>query len=137
MFYFKALVTKNKDIKKELLQCYGIGELSVKKTYSQLGLNKQFSKKSYIYLNEKWKDLQSKEDNLEYLDKYIYKYLSKKELTHLDRCVSSNNYKGLRHLQNLPLRGQRTHTNRKTQRAMSAIRQKKLWTHVNNTRRKN
>jgi hypothetical protein len=53
MFYFKALVTKNKDIKKELLQCYGIGELSVKKTYSKLGLNKQFSKKSYIYLNEK------------------------------------------------------------------------------------
>lgn len=48
--------------------------------------------------------------------------LRKRESSHINRLMSIKSYRGFRHLFNLPVHGQRTHSNAKTQRRISSHR---------------
>lgn len=48
--------------------------------------------------------------------------LKKKEFEFLRKLYNNSSYRGLRHKRNLPVRGQRTHTNARTQKKLAKLR---------------
>lgn len=48
--------------------------------------------------------------------------LKKKQFEFLQKLYNNSSYRGLRHKRNLPVRGQRTHTNARTQKKLAKIR---------------
>jgi ribosomal protein S13 len=52
----------------------------------------------------------------------IENQLKKKQFEYLNILYKNNSYRGLRHKRNLPVRGQRTHTNAQTQKKIAKFR---------------
>lgn len=129
MAYFSDIIKKKKEkLNKVLKKNYGFGNMSIMSMYAHLGLNKNFNNKQSRMLTNKWfKRFDEKHEYLiNKLDKVINKKLITHELLSIKAYLYEESYKGFRHLNNLPLRGQRTHTNRKTQRQLSLQRHLKL-----------
>jgi small subunit ribosomal protein S13 len=128
MSYFFEIIKKNLELKKELKKIYGVGKLASLRIYAELGLSKNFSAKQYNNLNSKWykKYMDLDEQIFGNLDKLLNKTLMTHELFALRARVDDKSYKGVRHTNNLPVRGQRTHTNRKTQRFLTVQRHQNL-----------
>ena len=98
------------------------------------GLNKTRSKKLCeklnFDLNLRIKDLREKDLQLisDILRKETFKVgaeLRQEEKIQLKRLLDNGCFRGYRHRLKLPVRGQRTHTNSKTQRKLGGIRLKK------------
>jgi len=99
----------------ELTKIYGIGLNESKKICSTLG----FQSKAYF------KDL--KKSQILKLRKYIEKnievgsILKRNKQNQIKSLIQIRSYRGFRHKNKLPCRGQRTSTNAKTQRRISKI----------------
>jgi small subunit ribosomal protein S13 len=115
IIYDKQL-NNNKSLNKELNKIYGLSDLRISKIVAKLGffnnmtvnqsvnhLKKNFIQTIYDIINKRLK--LSVEARLRYINTVNSKKL--KEL---------GNYKTIRHIQCLPVNGQRTHSNAKTQK---------------------
>ena len=110
---FGINIDSNKKIPSALKSVYGIGDIRVNEVCSYMGINKKL----------KLNDLS--EAQISKMCRYIEQnYLIESELRKnqnydIKRLLDIKSYRGLRHASGLPLRGQRTHTNAKTQKMLS------------------
>lgn len=101
---------RNKRMEVALTYIYGLGRASARKILAEAGVN--VNKKS---------DALSDEDvvKLRQIIDSGYKVegdLRREVATHIKRLMDIGSYRGLRHRRNLPVRGQRTHTNARTRK---------------------
>jgi len=120
MFILKTELNENKKIKTELRKIYGLNFFLIQKICQDLGLN-------HLSL---LKNLQSK--HLGLINNWVTKnnILLNEDLKKLSTDSKKNLifikcYKGFRHEEGLPVRGQRTRTNSKTQKRLNGVFSKK------------
>lgn len=119
MFLLKNELNENKNIRSELKKIYGLNFFLIQKLSDDLGLNlysllKDLNLKHLSLINH-W----ITENNLLINDDLKkFNYDNKKKLIRI-KC-----YKGFRHEENLPVRGQRTQTNARTQKRLSGFLEK-------------
>ena len=110
MLYILGIpLANNKPIRIALNSIYGIGPKSSEKICKKLNFNSKF------YVN------QLTDHQINILIKEIKNYLfgidlKKKIQNNIQKLIQINCYKGFRHTYGLPVRGQRTHSNGKTQK---------------------
>ena len=109
LYLFESEFPKNKSIFISFLQVFGIGKFNSILICKQLGFS----------VNLKTKNLSKEQINkiikiFEFLNLQITSDLKKLKALVLKKQILIRCYKGLRKLKGLPVRGQRTHTNRKT-----------------------
>ena len=113
MFLLKTNIPLTNKLRTGLKKIYGFNDFFIYKMCKEIGLNPSLSfknlKKSQIGLLLKWVN----ENNL-----LINDELKKNQLDNKNRLITIKSYRGLRHKNGLPTRGQRTHTNRKPQRRL-------------------
>ncbi|RMF58992.1 MAG: 30S ribosomal protein S13 [Calditrichaeota bacterium] len=101
---------KEKRVEIGLTYIYGIGVTSAKKILAQAGVNP----------DTRVKDLTSEEvskiRNIITKDYKVEGALRTEVTMNIKRLMDIGCYRGLRHRRNLPVRGQRTHTNARTRR---------------------
>jgi small subunit ribosomal protein S13 len=103
----KNLKDTNK-LKQELKQIFGIGIWKSNQICAILGLNPN------IRVNEISLQNIDQLSNLININHYTGSELQKLTKEDVARLIRIGTYKGFRHIQKLPVRGQRTHTNAKT-----------------------
>ena len=113
LYLFETEFPKNKSIFISLVRIYGIGKFNSILICKQLGFS----------INFKNKNLSKEQTNqiikiLEYLNLKISSDLKKYKTLILKEQILIKCYKGLRKLKGLPVRGQRTHTNCKTNKRL-------------------
>jgi small subunit ribosomal protein S13 len=103
----KNLKDTNK-LKQELTKILGVGIWKSKQICAILGLNPN------IRVNEISLQNIDQLNNLININHYTGSELQKLTKEDVARLIRIGTYKGFRHIQKLPVRGQRTHTNAKT-----------------------
>jgi small subunit ribosomal protein S13 len=108
LIIFGVKLNKDKKIVYALPQLYGIGIALAKKICNELSFApeltiKQLTAKQQFEIAKKIKEEFRVEENLKEIVK-----------NNVQRYIASGSVKGYRHKHNLPVRGQRTHTNAKT-----------------------
>lgn len=116
MFFLKTELNEKKKIKTEFKKIYGLNSFFIEKLCKDIGLNElslvEDLSRFHLGLIEQW--ILSK--NL-LLNDELRKYnLDKKEGLVAIKC-----YRGLRNAEGLPVRGQRTKSNAKTQKRLSGF----------------
>ena len=107
---FGVDLPREKRIEIGLTYIYGIGNTTAKKIIAETGVNPDI----------RVKDIS--EDDLQKIREYIDKNLTVEGDLHrevsqnIKRLMEIGCYRGLRHRQGLPVRGQRTHTNARTRK---------------------
>jgi len=125
LFIFDNIISEKKQIDFAMLDCYGIGKMSRIRFLARLGYNFG-SKKSFL-----------QRKSLKKVEYFVYLIFEKKiirtkvgyglklfVLDRLNKIKKSKTTKGLRHLQFLPVRGQRTRKNAGTQKSKRPGRKK-------------
>src|SRR6476661_3941069 len=113
LYFLQTAISEKKHLKKGLQSIYGIGETSALNHLKSYGLNKDVKGKDLrrlhrLYLKSKFEDL-------------IFELgsdLKQETKIKCARLIEIRSYKGRRHKNGYPLRGQRTHTNAKTQKRL-------------------
>jgi len=105
----------------ELTKIHGIGFFQSKQLFQELGFCKtmRVSDTTQSDLEEISNWIQS---NLKLLGADLQRY----DLLNIKHLVENKSYRGYRHLRKLPVNGQRSRTNRKTQRRLGKIRNLQL-----------
>jgi small subunit ribosomal protein S13 len=103
----KNLKDTNK-LKQELTKILGVGIWKAKQICAILGLNPNITVKEISLQNI------DQLTNLININHYTGSELQKLTKEDVARLIRIGTYKGFRHIQKLPVRGQRTHTNAKT-----------------------
>ena len=116
MFLLKTELNVNKKIKTEFLNIYGFNFYTINKLCKYLGLNpvsnvKELTVKHFSIINN-WVS----KNNILVNDDIKKLFLDAKKKLILIKC-----YKGFRHEEGLPVRGQRTRTNSKTQKRLNNV----------------
>lgn len=116
VYLFETELPKEKSVLFALQKIYGIGNYNAKIICKSLG----------FLINMKMKNLNKLQllkltQKIENLKLVITNDLKKQILLNNSRYVSIKSYRGLRKLQGLPIRGQRTHTNAKTSRRVKKL----------------
>lgn len=111
IYLFESKVPEDKSVFFALKYVYGIGKANSVLICKKLGFS----------LNLKLKDLSKEQvaqliEVIEILNLELASDLKKTKLFITKNLVSIKSYRGLRRLQGLPVRGQRTHTNARTSR---------------------
>jgi len=119
IFLFEEKIGEKKRIDLELKNCLGFGKLWSFKIYIALGLN---LKKKYNFKNLTKNMSKKVDENIEIKVNNVYQIkvaaIQKNKLDNeMKKLKSINCYRWKRHLQKLPVRGQRTKTNARTQKA--------------------
>lgn len=119
IFLFEEKIGEKKRIDLELKNCLGFGKLWSLKVYIALGLNLN---KKYNFKNLSKNFSRKIDENIENKVVYLYQLkvasIQKNKLDNeMKKLKSTNCYRWKRHLQKLPVRGQRTRTNARTQKA--------------------
>nr|YP_007890565.1 ribosomal protein S13 [Histiona aroides]AGH24059.1 ribosomal protein S13 [Histiona aroides] len=110
---FGITMNANKRLPYALRSIYGLGDKRVSDICSYMGIS------------EKLKITDLSDAQISKMCRFIEQsYLIETELRknqsyNLKRLLDIKSYRGLRHVHGLPVRGQRTHTNAKTQKALS------------------
>ena len=113
LYLYGANLPDNKKLRYALAAIHGIGYSTASKICDSLGVGNEF----YVY-----QLTDSQISNIcELIEKnYLIEGDLRKEIyLNITRLVNIGSYRGLRHTQGLPLRGQRTHTNGKTQKRLA------------------
>ncbi len=118
MFIFGEVLFKNKNLFFSLKTCYGLNITSSQKILSKLGINKNNNLNKNINIAQEVKHLDLNITKLTevYFNIKVFSILKHFYKLSLTALKSNKSYKGVRHEQCLPVRGQRTHTNAKTQK---------------------
>jgi small subunit ribosomal protein S13 len=121
MFLLRTNINPKHNLYAGLKKIYGLNSFYILKLCQDLGFNPILKfkdlQKSQLGLITKWVNEQNillKED------------LQKLVLDNKKKLISMKSYRGYRHKEGLPTRGQRTHTNAQTQRRLSSFKSKKL-----------
>lgn len=109
IYLYKSEIPDNKPIFFALSSIYGIGEITSKKICKILGFSSNLRAKDLTKSQIKQIRRLIKSLNLK-----ISNSLKKSRIVNLKKLVSIKSYRGLKRIQGLPIRGQRTHTNAKT-----------------------
>jgi len=118
IYIFETKLIENKSLLFALNKIYGLGVSNSQKICKKLGIS----------VNFKVKDLTEKQifkltNLIESSNFNVASNLKKKKLLVFKKLANIKSYRGLRKIEGLPVRGQRTHTNSKTSK-------KKLYTKV-------
>lgn len=113
MYFLKVKLNLDNSISSAFKAVYGIGQYKTRKIIALLGYKPHVNVKNV------------KADQLVYLEKF-FEYdlmnleleLYRKEYYNIKRLIDVGSYKGFCHKNGLPVYGQRTHTNAKTQKAL-------------------
>lgn len=119
IFLFEERIGEKKRIDLELQNCLGFGFILSKKIYISLGFNlrKNFSFKNLGKIFNKKID-QNIENKVLNLYQLKVASIQKNRLDNEMKSLKNTNcYRWKRHLQKLPVRGQRTRTNARTQKS--------------------
>ena len=111
VYLFESEVPENKSVFFALTHIYGIGKVNSFLICKRLGFCR----------NLKIKDLSKDQLNklskvVESLNIKLGSELKKLNILNIKKLISIKSYRGLRKIQGLPIRGQRTHTNARTSR---------------------
>lgn len=109
VYIFETEILNSKPVKFSLQNIYGLGKYQTNFICKKLGFTK----------NCKILDLSNEQITkmiklIENTDLKITSELKKFQIFNLKKLIEIKSYKGLRRIQGLPVRGQRTHTNAKT-----------------------
>lgn len=116
MFTYKQVIFKlDLEIRSALTQVYGIGKYKAFCISAKLGLSYPFVMKDMN--NYYFMVLAFILDFYSWLEARIKRYYSQ----NIKKLIEINTYKGLRHKDSLPTRGQRTRTNAKTKKKIKVI----------------
>ena len=111
VYLANVYLDENKFVYKALQDIRGIGETSARKICARCGISSDIKVSSLKY--EEARVLGKEVDRI---DKVETK-LSRKVQEDIKRLVRMKTYRGRRHTQNLPCRGQRTHRNAQTRKS--------------------
>ena len=112
LYIFGKTIPVNKKITYSLTNIFGINSYNSKKICKNIGINPSVRidslKKNQI------------RELIQYIDQHltIEQDLKKNIILNKKNLVKMKSYRGLRNLSGLPVRGQRTHTNRKTSKKL-------------------
>jgi small subunit ribosomal protein S13 len=109
LYIFESELSNNKRISRALLSIYGIGGRSSKLICNKLGFASNFKIK---FLTKKQVTKLIK--RIERTNLLLGSELKKSKILINKKFIDINSYKGIRKKRNLPVRGQRTHSNAKT-----------------------
>ena len=113
VYLLKKNFTSTKQVRQGLKQVKGLGSFSSNQLCDQLGLNSKFVMGKLSRMNvEKMERLVASF----YLTGYE---LNKEKTDKIRRLITLGTYRGFRHVNALPCRGQRTRTNAKTHRRLN------------------
>lgn len=104
-------IPNNKPVHIALKKVYGIGYTTAKIICHRLHLNPQYK---VFQLTDLQNNLLMKE--IKYF--LTHTELKKKIKAHVDQLIQMRSYRGIRHVLGLPVRGQRTRSNARTQRSL-------------------
>lgn len=110
---FGINIDSNKKIPSALKTVYGLGDQKVRELCSYMGLSKKL-KLSDLNESQISKLCHYIEENF-----LIESELRKNQTYNIKRLLDIKSYRGLRHAHGLPVHGQRTHSNGKTQKSLS------------------
>lgn len=113
LYFLQTAVSEKKQLEKALMSIYGVGKVKAKNSCNYYGLNKDAKGKNLrrlhrLYLKADFEDIKSE------LASDLKQSIKIKCLDLIDKKC----YRGRRHKNGYPVRGQRTHTNARTQRAL-------------------
>jgi small subunit ribosomal protein S13 len=100
---------RNKRMEVALTYIYGVGRSSARKILAEAGIG--LDKKSDAVNDDELVKLRQIIDRLK-----VEGDLRRDVATNIKRLMDIGSYRGLRHRRNLPVRGQRTHTNARTRK---------------------
>ncbi len=101
---------RNKRMEVALTYIYGIGVPSARKILTEAGVDRD--KKSDVLSDDEFVKIRQVIDG----GFKVEGDLRREVATHIKRLMDVGTYRGLRHRRNLPVRGQRTHTNARTRK---------------------
>lgn len=112
LYIFGKNIPINKEIIYSLTHLFGINRYNSKKICKNIGINPSVSVNSLK--KRKIRKL------IQYIDQnfIIEQNLKKKLILKKQKLIDMKSTRGLRNLQGLPIRGQRTHTNKKTSKKL-------------------
>ena len=113
---FGTYIPENKGLYISLTNIYGLGTKQVINICKSIGIN---PKVSISQLTKKQKDMLSYIIESQHI---IDSDLKKGNRENLETLVEIQSFKGIRHSKGLPVRGQRTSTNSKTQKRLGSSR---------------
>ena len=120
LYLYGTNMPSNKKVRYALNSIFGLGQSTANKICNQLGLSDNY-KVSQLTDSQISHISQIIEENY-----IIQGDLRKEHYLDISRLINISCYRGLRHSFGLPVRGQRTHTNAKTQKNLSPKRIKKV-----------
>lgn len=117
LYIFETEISENKSVFSGIRKIYGLGAY-----YANL-----ICKKAGFSLNFKCRDLSKKQiGNLiqvvESLELDLSSDLKRKKIVFLNKLVSIKSFRGLRRIQGLPVRGQRTRSNARSAKKLRSVR---------------
>ena len=118
-YIFNKYISPNKTIISALTQIYGIGTKRAKEIANFLCVNqnKRFYKLDANEIVKLSKYITTSSSNPNTRKNYLVGGVLQKNLKeNINKKIKIKSYQGIRHKNKLPVRGQRTHTNAKTQR---------------------
>ena len=101
---------RNKRMEVALTYIFGIGRPSARKILTEAGVS--FDRKSDVVNDEELVKIRQIIDT----QFKVEGDLRREVTTHIKRLLDIGSYRGLRHRRNLPVRGQRSHTNARTRK---------------------
>jgi len=116
MFLLKTELNDSKKIKTEFLKIYGFNFFIIQKLCKYLGLNPISNVKELTIKHLNLINTWVSKNNILINDDIKKLFLDNKKKFILIKC-----YKGFRHEEGLPVRGQRTRTNSKTQKRLNNV----------------
>lgn len=113
----EKIIKDNKNFKIEIQKILGIGKFRSQLLCSSLGLPKSFKFDNKLNIN----NYQLLNNDLLFILDKVNNFIVENNLKYIKNIDLKNlkevhNYKAIRHMQGLPVNGQRTHTNAKTQK---------------------
>lgn len=117
-FFLDKEISEKITLKSAISSIFGIGPFSAESYCKELGLNPN-SKYNRLLNKQKTVLINFISNNK---NKMKQEDLSRRISEKILRLVDIRSYRGLRHKQSLPLRGQRTHTNGKTAKKLNKLR---------------
>lgn len=108
IYLFHTNLQPNKTVNKALEKIHGIGRKQSQQICNQLGISNQ------IRINQLSNNQLEKLTNLVNTNYQIGSDLARVRKNNITRLVRIASYRGFRHTEGLPVRGQRTHGNSKT-----------------------
>ena len=100
---------RNKRMEVALTYIYGIGRPTARKVLTEAGVD--LDKKSDLVSDDELVKIRQIIDSVK-----VEGDLRREVATNIKRLMDIGSYRGLRHRRNLPVRGQRTHTNARTRK---------------------